>query len=202
LFSLELVKWIQTTCLNIHTLTLKSFGRWFDLNVDFDRLKNLKELHVNGLIASNLKVVTFLTIPKIETLLTSSKIFRKCRQVQILRVSVLEASLHDFVELELAGNFTEVHLSWGSGPSFEEVLPVIKRWRHLSRLTLHPRSFPRFQVVCSFIMELKNLIYFHFIPDSINCSRRRWETLRDKVNQVVLPQRPNFEFDISRRTRL
>ena len=203
MFSLELVKWIQTACLNIHILTLKSEDvGWIDLHFDFDRLKNLKELHVNAQIASNLKVVTFLPIPKIEPLLTSSKIFRKCRQVEILRLDVCNMDLEDFAELEPAERTTEVHLSWGSGPSIEEVLPVIKRWRHLRRLTLHPRDFPRFEVVCGFIMKLKHLIYFHFIPDSINCSRDRWETLRDKVNQIVLPQRPNFEFDISEHIRL
>ena len=150
MFSLELVKWIQTACLNIHILTLKSEDvGWIDLHFDFDRLKNLKELHVNAQIACNLKVVTFLPIPKIEPLLTSSKIFRKCRQVEILRLDVCNMDLEDFAELEPAERTTEVHLSWGSGPSIEDVLPILRRWRHLRRLTLSrwsDRSVPPIQV--------------------------------------------------------
>jgi hypothetical protein len=66
---LEFVKRILAACINIHTLTLKSR---IDFDVDIDRLKNLKELHVRGGHSEDLKVVTFLTIPMIETLLTSS----------------------------------------------------------------------------------------------------------------------------------
>jgi hypothetical protein len=94
---------------------------------------------------------------------------------------------------------TEVHLRWGKGPSIEEILPTLKKWQHLRRLTLrrwHERSVPPL-VLLDFIMGMEHLTYLHLVPIYNRCDSDQLETLRDQVNNLVLPHRPNFQFDVS-----
>jgi hypothetical protein len=112
--------------------------------------------------------------------------------VEILRVNADSASLQDFAELESAENLSEVHLSWKEGPSIEEMLPTLKRWRYLRRLTLQSRSsVPHLDVMCDFIMRMKHLTCFQL---TVICAQP--ETLRDQIKEKVLPRRPNFELTI------
>ena len=109
----------------------------------------------------------------------------------------------DLAELEPAENMTDVTLIWWSGPSIEEVLSVLKRWHQLHRLTLNnqDKSVPQLELLGDFIMEMKHLSYLHipphFDPFSLDSNRGQLEILRDKVNEMILPRRPNFKFDIS-----
>ena len=109
----------------------------------------------------------------------------------------------DLAELEPAENMTDVTLIWWSGPSIEEVLSVLKRWHQLHRLTLNnqDKSVPQLELLGHFIMKMKHLSYLHipphFDPFSFYCNYGQLEILRDKVNEMILPQRPNFKFDIS-----
>jgi hypothetical protein len=119
--------------------------------------------------------------------------------VEILRLDVSKVDLEDFAELEPAEYTTEVHLSWGSGPSIEEVLPILRRWRHLRRLTLsrwYDRSVPPFEVLGDFIMSMKHLTYLHLVPNNDRSNCGQLESLRDKINDLVLLRRPNFKIDI------
>ena len=102
-------------------------------------------------------------------------------------------------EWELAENITDVTLHWwGNGPSIGEVLPMLKRWRQVRRLTLgkyRNTSVPPLEVLSYFITEMKELSYLHISP---HCRvSGQWEIARDKVNELILPRRPNFTFDIS-----
>ena len=110
-------------------------------------------------------------------------------------------TLEDLAEWEPAENMTDITLSWDEGPSIEDALPVLRRWRHLCRLTFtdlyEDACFPPVEVLGDFIIGMKHLSYFHIVPD-IECSKARLEVLRGKVNELILPLRPNFEFDISR----
>ena len=103
------------------------------------------------------------------------------------------ANVQDYAELESAVNMKEVRISWGEGHSIEDILPVLKRWRQLRRLTLgsNESSLPQITVICDFIMRMKNLAYLKL---SLDCAELG--TLRDEVNKVVLPGRPNFELHI------
>jgi hypothetical protein len=123
--------------------------------------------------------------------------------VEILRTDIYFLNEEELAELELAENITDVDLCWHGGPKIEYVLPFLKRWRHLCRLTLtftdlyEDACFPPVEVLSDFIIGMKHLSYFHIVPD-IECSKARLEVLRGKVNELILPLRPNFEFDISR----
>jgi len=121
--------------------------------------------------------------------------------VEILRMDIYILNLEEFAELEPAENITDVDLCWYGGPKIEDVLPFLKRWRHLCRLTFtdlyEDACFPPVEVLGDFIIGMKHLSYFHIVPD-IECSKARLEILRNKVNELILPLRPNFEFDISR----
>ena len=123
--------------------------------------------------------------------------------MEILRMRVTWLVETDLAELEPAENMTDVTLIWWSGPSIEEVLPVLKRWHQLHRLTLNnqDKSVPQLELLGDFIMEMKHLSYLHipphFDPFSLDSNRGQLEILRDKVNEMILPQRPNFKFDIS-----
>ena len=101
--------------------------------------------------------------------------------------------------MEPAEHATEVHLRWKKGPSIEEMLLTLKKWQHLRRLTLrrwYERSVPPF-VLCDFIMGMEHLTYLHLVPIYNRCNCDQLETLHDQVDNLVLPHRPNFKFDIS-----
>ena len=123
--------------------------------------------------------------------------------MEILRMRVTWLVETDLAELEPAENMTDVTLIWWSGPSIEEVLSVLKRWHQLHRLTLNnqDKSVPQLELLGDFIMEMKHLSYLHipphFDPFSLDSNRGQLEILRDKVNEMILPRRPNFKFDIS-----
>ena len=53
-----------------------------------------------------------------------------------LKVYADVARLQDLAELGPSEMMTEVGLGWREGPSIEEILPTLRRWRHLRRLTL------------------------------------------------------------------
>jgi hypothetical protein len=127
-------------------------------------------------------------------------------------MDVMWLILSDLTELEPAENLTDVTLcwecgpsieNWESGPSIENVLPIIKRWRHLKRLALidnvtNNKIFVlSMEVVGDFIMEMKHLTHFHIVPDYDRSNYGQLKILREKVNEFILPRRPNFKFDIS-----
>ena len=116
-------------------------------------------------------------------------------------------SLRDFAELEPAETMTDVTLRWRNGPSIEEVLPIVKRWRHLKRLTFTDLvktkvSVTPSEVLKNFILQMKHLSHFHIVPhhnSDDDCDDDvQLKILRDKVNGLILPRRPNFKFVISR----
>ena len=121
--------------------------------------------------------------------------------MEILRRDIYILNLEDLAELEPAENITDVTLRWHGGPEIEDVLPILKRWRHLCRLTFvslyEDACFPPIQVLGDFIMGLKHFTHLHIVPE-LDCSIVRLEIFRDKVNELILPLRPNFTFDISR----
>ena len=65
-----LVKWILSTCLNIHTLKLSDIPHSF--RNELARLKKLKELKAFADSARALKLVTFIALGFMTTLLISS----------------------------------------------------------------------------------------------------------------------------------
>ena len=47
-------------------------------------------------------------------------------------------------------------------------------------------------------MAMKHLSYLHIVPLFYGRSNdNQLKILRDKVNELILPRRPNFKFDIS-----
>ena len=116
-----------------------------------------------------------------------------------LQMQVTYLTLSDLAELEPAENITDITLFWVEGPSLEECLPVLKRWRHLRRLTLRnylKKLVPPFEVLSDFIMEMEHLSHLHVTPRYDRSNYGQLEILRDKVNELISPQRPNFKFDI------
>jgi hypothetical protein len=112
-------------------------------------------------------------------------------------VFIAVAELQDFANLEYSENMTEVHLIWLRGPASEEVLPFLKKWRHLRRLTFskwNSQCDMPLKALCDFIMEMKHLTYLNIGPKDSNSD----QLLRAKVNELVLPRRPNFKFCTSR----
>jgi hypothetical protein len=117
-------------------------------------------------------------------------------------MDVTRLVLRDLAELEPAENKTDVTLCWQEGPYMKEVLPVLKRWRNLTRLTLMDRvrretSFPPLEVLSDFILGMNQLSYLHIIPDYHYSDFEKLRILRDKINEMILPRRPNFKFDDS-----
>ena len=120
-------------------------------------------------------------------------------------MDITRLTLRDLAELEPAESMTDFTLfwenCWGEGPSMKEVLPVLKKWQHLRRLTFAdlPRriSLPPFEVVSDFILGMKHLSHLHIAPNYEHRDFSQLELLRDKVNQLILPRRPNFQFHIS-----
>jgi hypothetical protein len=119
--------------------------------------------------------------------------------VEILRVHSFGISLQDLAELEHYENLKEAHLRWSDGPSVKEALPILKRCTNLRRLTLKKWGeppFPSSQEFCDFLLELKHLIFLHFICNYIpNCDH--FKSLVDKVKAFGLPRHPNFKFYVS-----
>jgi hypothetical protein len=120
--------------------------------------------------------------------------------VKKLRMYVTSLTVRDLAELEPAGNTTDVAIFCDNnkGLSLQKVLPVLRRW-HLCRLTISDFSgkpVPPFKVLGNFIRGKKSLSYLHIVPSHGDDSRL--ETMRDQVNELILPRRPNFKFDISR----
>ena len=113
--------------------------------------------------------------------------------MECLSVIANVADVQDYTVLEAATNMTKVSICWGEGHSIEDILPVLKRWRHLRRLTLscNESSLPQVKVICDFIMKMKNLTCFQLILD---CAQP--ESFRDEVVKVILPRRPNFQLYI------
>jgi hypothetical protein len=113
--------------------------------------------------------------------------------VEILEFFIVEANLKDITELA-AENMKEVKIGWSKKPSIEQVLPVLAKWRQLRKLTLclDFRHFPPVEVFCDFIMRLKHLTYLR-LYDSSN---PKLKPLIDKINEFVLPRRPNFDLKI------
>jgi hypothetical protein len=122
--------------------------------------------------------------------------------MEVLNVSLVYLFVRDLIELEPAETMTDVNLFWFGGPSIEKVLPVLKKWRHLNRLILglfdSKISVPPLEVLSDFIMEMKQLSYLHIVPKHDRSNDGQLKILRDKVNELILPRRPNFKFDISR----
>jgi hypothetical protein len=140
-------------------------------------------------------------------LLTSLQIVRSCRHVEILRMNVTFLTLSDLTKLQPAENKTDFTLRWNVGPFMKEVFPVLKRWRQLRRLTLDnsdsvnsPNNiFPPFEVLDDFIMGMNYLSHLHIVPHRFFRSDvDQLKILRDQVDELILPRRPNFKFDTSR----
>ena len=119
--------------------------------------------------------------------------------METLRMNITCVTLRDLAELESAENMTDVTLCWQEGSHIKDFFPVLKRWRKLRRLRLQISEnsrnniFPQFEVFSDFIMETKNLSYLCFYDRS---NDGQLEILREKVNELILPRRPNFKFDI------
>jgi hypothetical protein len=127
--------------------------------------------------------------------------------VEILRMGATFLDWEDLAELEPAENKTDFTLRWNVGPFMKDIFPIFKRWRQLRRLTLDnadsinsPNNiFPPFEVLSDFIMEMSHLSYLHIVPhSSYRSDVDQLKILYDKVNELILPRRPNFKFDISR----
>jgi hypothetical protein len=117
-------------------------------------------------------------------------------------VEYVDFNLPALAELDYS-NLKEVHLSWLHRlPKWNEALSLLKRCTNLRRVTLK-RSFRYFlsfrtcQVICDFIMELKQLTFLHIIhrDDDYGCDFSK--SLVNRVKAFVLPPRPNFEFYVS-----
>jgi hypothetical protein len=120
--------------------------------------------------------------------------------VEMLRVNVFSLVRRDLAELKSAENLTIVNLKWKWGSSIESVLPVLERSRYLRRLTFHSCakiSVPPFQVLSNFIIQMKLLTQLQIALKIDISNDDQLKILRDKVNELILPQRPNFQFDIS-----
>ena len=71
-------------------------------------------------------------------------------------------------------------LCWDEGRSMTRVLPVLKRWRHLRRF------------------RIQHLSHLLIVPNCNHSNHGQLEILRDKLNEFILPQRPNFKLVISK----
>ena len=53
------------------------------------------------------------------------------------------------------------------------------------------------EVLSDFIMEMKHLSNLHIAPEFDRSNYDQLKILSDKVNELILPRRPNFKFDFS-----
>ena len=124
--------------------------------------------------------------------------------METLGMDLICLTLGELAKLEPTENITDITLRWHEGPNLKEVLPVLKKWRHLCRLTIvdYPENISEltFEELCDFIMAMQHLSWLHIVPQSSD--HYKWksqlEFLLDKVRELILPKRPNFQFDISR----
>ena len=129
-------------------------------------------------------------------LLNLSQCFRNYRQVEKIGVFASNVTLQFIADVKPPENITDITLTWERGPSIEEALPVLKKWRHLRQLTLQSGpSVPQFEVLCDFIMEMKHLTYLNFIPNVMYRNCGQLESLGEKVTQFALTNRPNFKIE-------
>jgi hypothetical protein len=198
-----LAKWILSFCLNIHDLSLNiQLKKLNCLHNEIARLKKLKKLDVKADGASDLTEVTSIALSITTTLLIYSKVVRSCRQVETLRMNLIALILRELAELEPAENMTDITLYWETGPSIEDALPFLKRWRHLNRLTFIDKvqtriSVPPLEVLGDFILGMKQLTHLHIFPKYDLSNSGQLKVLRDEINELILPRRPNFTFSIS-----
>jgi hypothetical protein len=124
--------------------------------------------------------------------------------VEVLQMNIGRLTLRELSKFESAENMTDITLR-RRDIYIKEVLPVLKRWRQLRRLTLvdlvkpETETIPPFEVLSGFIMGMKHLSHLHINIRQSAHSNGQWKILRDKVNELILPRRPNFKLDISRR---
>jgi len=114
-------------------------------------------------------------------------------------MDITRLTLRDLAEWQPAENISDITLGWNEGASLLEVLPILKRWRHLKRLSVQDFfeiSVLTFEVLSDFIMEMKHLSCLNIAPGYDDDGQM--EILRDKVNELILPRRPNFKFSIFR----
>jgi hypothetical protein len=195
------VEWILPVCLNIQYLKIDFSEESNGLHNEIARLKKLKELEVSANKTSELKEVTLIGFRTKTTLLTSSQIFSCCRQVEILRMHISDLTLGDLAELEPTENMTDITLLWVKGPTLKDfkVLPVLKTWRQLRRLTLQNNqniSGRPFELLSEFIMEVKHLSHLRIDIRYDYSNDGQLKVLRDKVNEFILPLRPSFKLDL------
>ena len=113
--------------------------------------------------------------------------------MEILEFFIRKANLRDITEWA-AENMTEVDLRWDKGPSIEQVLPVLAKWRQLRKLTVisyERHHYPSSEVFCHFIMRMKRLKYLNLG----SYSNPKLKPLLDKINEFVLPRRPIFHLE-------
>jgi hypothetical protein len=109
-----------------------------------------------------------------------------------------DLNARDFADFEPSENIRKIDLTLDEGSTIEQTLSVLKKWRKLSHLTLvswFEPSVPRFDVLCDFIMGMKHLTYLHLTPNlgGQNCGQLK--SLREKVTEFALANRPNFKFE-------
>ncbi len=113
---------------------------------------------------------------------------------------VIYLKLRDLAELEPSENTTDVTLSWDKGSSMETVFPILKRWRYLRRLKVQRKrdeiSVPPFEILSDFIMGMKHLSHLQIVPNYDRSKYDQLAILRNKVNELILPRRSNFKFDV------
>jgi len=112
--------------------------------------------------------------------------------VEKLQFASSKANLKNITQWA-AENMTDVDVGWDKGPSFEQVLPVLVKWRQLRKATLpsHGKHYPSSEVLCNFIMRMKHLKYLDLSSDY----NPELKPLLDKINEFVLPRRPNFHLE-------
>ncbi len=101
-------------------------------------------------------------------------------------------------------NIQELKIICKAYASFEEVLPVFERWQKLRRLTLKIRiePFPLVSLssgpVVNSIKKMKHLTLLHladvFVTQDV-------KALREKVKEVIVPERPYFTLNLCKLTK-
>ena len=115
--------------------------------------------------------------------------------MEILKLEFCKAKLQDFAELN-ATNMKEIELMWEEGPSIEEVLLVLMKYRQLRKLKISvgEELVPTCEVLTYFIMVINHLEYLYLSLGS----NHQLKHLRDKILESILPSRPNFKFEVGR----
>jgi hypothetical protein len=117
--------------------------------------------------------------------------------VENLKLWLHVAKLKYFAELD-AENLKKVYLRWENDPSVEDVLPVLKKFRYLQRMTLDQiEKVPSLEVLLDFIMEMKHLTRLLLAPMCDRSSCEQLSSFRDELFKLVSPHRPNFELGLT-----